>query len=311
MVECLKKTTYEIDADLKIAEITLLSIDEYEAGKAFIPQFGNEEWWLRTPSTKYATSVAIVQSDGSVSSGPVTDFRALRPALRFKKLSLTNFHPGDIIVLAKREWTIITNDLAIANYPVDYSTWFNRLYDMSNDLNNYEGSDIKNRIEKWASNNGLVIEIAQPLGSIELNKLDIAEITLLSVEEYEDCKQFIPPMRHWWWLRSPALVYKDENSEDMREYDWIDYSRMTEYGIRPALRIGNLSGLNLKPGDEMVVADKKWTVISDDLAIINRSIEMSPFRRSQSAKNPSDYAKSDAKKSIEDWANKNGIVFKG
>lgn len=34
-------------------------------------------------------------------------------------------------------------------------------------------------------------------------ELEVAEITLLSEEEYEAAKENIPAVNTWWWLRSP------------------------------------------------------------------------------------------------------------
>ena len=35
-------------------------------------------------------------------------------------------------------------------------------------------------------------------------ELKIDGITLLSIEEYEACREYIPPLNDLWWLRSPG-----------------------------------------------------------------------------------------------------------
>ena len=141
-------------------------------------------------------------------------------------------------------------------------------------------------------------------------ELKITGITLLSVEEYEETRANIPPVHDYWWLRSPG--YNGSSAADVRGDGDVDLNGNDvdyEDGVRPALRISNLESSNPKIGDEIIVAERPWTVINEGLAIANKPIGACAFRKDWRAEDANNYEASDVKKYIEKWAAKNGIEF--
>lgn len=150
------------------------------------------------------------------------------------------------------------------------------------------------------------MKVKQVLNKYKNITIKVKGITLLSKEEYRECKDNIPAINKPWWLRSPghyvffaACVYGD-GSIDYYGYD-VDNS---EFGVRPVLIIKS----NLQIKDEFNLAGHAWTVISEDYAICNDIIGEYCFREDWRAKDSNNYKKSDIKKYIEDWAKENGII---
>lgn len=142
--------------------------------------------------------------------------------------------------------------------------------------------------------------------------LDIKEITLLSIEEYRATQEYIPAINKWWWLRSPgfspylaAFVHSDGSVGSCGCI--VD---LVSGAVRPALRISNLRAANLKQGDKIFVANRKWTVVSEELVVVDKPIGNSPFRQDYGADNANVYEASDVKKYVENWAKENGIEIK-
>lgn len=141
-----------------------------------------------------------------------------------------------------------------------------------------------------------------------------AGITLLSVEEYEECKKNIPLLKHWWWLRSPGIydncaAIVDSDGDAFKS----GYYTNDENGaVRPALRIANPETANLQIGDRFITEcmgdENEWIVISDDLALSVEAIEVGHFRGGREAKDAI-YEVSAVKEFIEDWAAENDIKF--
>ena len=97
--------------------------------------------------------------------------------------------------------------------------------------------------------------------------IQIEEVTLLSEEEYDDCKKYIQLCEWWWWLRSPG--YNQYYAARVSCVGPI-YNRDVDDDrgcVRPALRISNLESSNLTPGDKFELAGYTWTVISDEIAL--------------------------------------------
>lgn len=46
--------------------------------------------------------------------------------------------------------------------------------------------------------------IHKKIGVNSFSNINLKEITLLSIEEYENNKDLIPFLSDWWWLRSPG-----------------------------------------------------------------------------------------------------------
>ena len=139
--------------------------------------------------------------------------------------------------------------------------------------------------------------------------IEISEITLLSIEEYEAAQKNIPVIPEWWWLRSPggydarAAGVSIGGSVD----DFGNYVNFNYFCVRPALRISNLACFNLHAKDTIRLAGKNWTVISEDLILCDESVGNCSFRKDYQAPDANVYEKSDVKKWLENWAAENGI----
>ena len=129
----------------------------------------------------------------------------------------------------------------------------------------------------------------------ETINLTITGITLLSIEEYEACKDHIPPLKVWWWLRSPGYGSYDAAGVIGGGSVYYGGGRVNSDGVcvRPALQISNLESSHLKIGDEFEFGGKEWTVISDSLAICNKCIGERPFRKDWLAPDANSYEASD------------------
>ena len=97
---------------------------------------------------------------------------------------------------------------------------------------------------------------------------------LLSEEEHKACRQHIKPVGYVWWLRSPG-----GSRWTAADVDYYGY--VSSYGVhvsrnclavRPALQITNPESANLKIGDSFYLFDYTWTVISEGLALCDKSI---------------------------------------
>ena len=150
------------------------------------------------------------------------------------------------------------------------------------------------------------MKVQKHIVTTEEHDVDITDITLLSIEEYEECKEYIPHVSHWWWLRSPgydsrraACVYADGGVHGSGYI--VDYDRIA---VHPALRISNLESFNL--GDKFSLAELEWTVISKDLALCDSMVGATAFREDRQAADANDYDKSDVKKWLEEWAREKG-----
>lgn len=131
---------------------------------------------------------------------------------------------------------------------------------------------------------------------MEIYYRDNYEITLLSAEEYERCKDRIPPVNCWWWLRSP-----DNDSDRVALVSRAGFVYC--YGIvvdnsiaavRPALKISD--GRKYKIGGRVILYNFPWIIIDEGLAIAEVPIA---FRRFDEKSN--DYENSEIKKFLNDW----------
>jgi len=144
--------------------------------------------------------------------------------------------------------------------------------------------------------------------STEKVEVPIYGIKLLSIEEYQENRDMICILDGWWWLSSTgygqsdaAYVYYDSSSCDYYFTSGIGY-------VRPAL-IGNFKSSNLKRGDKIEVAGYTWTVLDNELALCDKGVGRTCFRKDWEANNANDYDASDIKKWLHDWAEENGISF--
>lgn len=134
-------------------------------------------------------------------------------------------------------------------------------------------------------------------------EINIDGITLLSIEEYEACKQYIPLLSRWWWLRSPGSSSKSASgvNDHGRVYSDGYYVNSNIVVVRPALKISNLEASNLQIGDKFRLFDYDWTVISEEYALCDGSIGNHCFRMDYTAEDAIVYEASDVKRFVEDW----------
>ena len=140
-------------------------------------------------------------------------------------------------------------------------------------------------------------------------EIEVKEITLLSIKEYEAAKDLVPMVDSFWWLRSPGyeLNYAAVVDYDGSVCDDSCNVFFTRVGIRPALRISNLESSNLLPGEKVWIAGKGWTVISNDLILCDVFVGQGPFLKTMRSTDANNFEKSDVKKWLHKWAAENGI----
>ena len=133
--------------------------------------------------------------------------------------------------------------------------------------------------------------------------IDIEGITLLSIEEYEKCKDIIPKINDWWWLRSPGYDSRSAAnvSNDGSVFSFGDFVCNDFYAVRPVLIY---KSSNLQNGDKIKFADYCWTVISENMMLCDEVIGHTCFRNDWLADDSNDYEKSDIKVWLEDWLEK-------
>ena len=144
--------------------------------------------------------------------------------------------------------------------------------------------------------------------------IEITEVTLLSIEEYWACRDRIsdinsvPYVENCWWLRSPSL---DRGHAAAILRGSLIISGNNEVGgeayIRPALKIRLPEPSDLQIMDKFNLAEFKWTIISEDIALCDDYIGYTLFRRDYMAKDSNIYEVSDIKKWLDNWVKENGI----
>lgn len=143
------------EADLDIAEVTLLSAEEYEAAKDVIPM-RDEFWWLRSPCSEGSNRAGFVDDRGRLDfDGVDNEYVGVRPALRIRKLRSSNLSRGDKFELARHVWTIVSDSLALCDDIVGYTRFRKDWKD--EEANDYESSDIRAWLECWAVGEGIFI----------------------------------------------------------------------------------------------------------------------------------------------------------
>ena len=136
-------------------------------------------------------------------------------------------------------------------------------------------------------------------------EFDIAEVTILSVDEASRLKPEQLQTGDYWWLRQqnpdPNWVFAVDPHGN------IERSTQKRYnGVRPVMKLTNIKGLVC--GDKFVAGLEHWTMLSDDLALCDREVGKCFFRASGGAyKTGTWYEKSDLKRWLENWALEKGI----
>lgn len=141
----------------------------------------------------------------------------------------------------------------------------------------------------------------------EEKEINIKEVTLLSRYEFNKCKDNISLVNEWWWLRSPGSYQYFAASIDGCSLE-NEYVNIDDGCVRPALKILNQKSTNLKSNDKFYLAGYRWTMISEDIALCNECVGKSAFRFEDEAEDANVWEVSDAKKWLDNWAKKNGLV---
>ncbi len=142
------------------------------------------------------------------------------------------------------------------------------------------------------------------ISTVETN-IEIIEVTLLSIEEYEACKDRVPKVGDWWWLRSPCSIgnYAVYVNTDGSIY-YASFLGNHLSTIRPALRIRNPKSASHQIMDKFNLAGYTWTVVSEDMALCDNIIGRTFFREDWKATDASVYEASDIKKWLDRWVKK-------
>lgn len=307
---------------LDITEITLLSEEEamtlLTKEQRQLCEEGVWAWWLRSPVSDNPGYVCVVgRRDGELYVEDVDSIAAVIPALKISNMKSLGLKTGERIQVAGETWSVISDDIAWCERSIGVSyfrteKWLPDMSDYMPDANEYEKSDVKKRLDKWA-----LLNMRRPNKTAQTYKLspelvdfDIKEITLLSEKEAKSMLNKHPELvrkKFSWWLRTTGNCPDEAffvHEDTIYRNAWINQS----LEVRPALRISNLKSLNISEGDKVEVGGETWTVISDDLALCDRSVGRTHFRNNIRVSTAMLYEKSDVKKWINSWALEKGVV---
>lgn len=139
------------DVEIKINEVTLLSVEEYKKNMDLIPHI-DDGWWLRSPGF-FQDYAAYVDCDGVVNDyGDYVDYEiyVVRPALKIGNPESLNL--GDKFECSGYMWTMLRGNLALCDSIIGRA-----LFDYD-DSNNYETSSVERYVECWAKEVGIMVE---------------------------------------------------------------------------------------------------------------------------------------------------------
>ena len=128
--------------------------------------------------------------------------------------------------------------------------------------------------------------------------VDIKDITLLSIEEYEMCKDIIPEIDNW-WLRSPGII--KNCVAYVRDKDTINLDGVPTDCIRIVRPALVYEPNNLQIGDNISLLVCEWIVISHNMMLCDRLFGYTCFNKNCEVENANDYEKSDIKGWLHDW----------
>ncbi len=134
-----------------IADITLLTIKEYEAAR----KQGNiknidDNWWLQDPSPSPSLFTAYVTPSGNVISHgiAINDPRlAVRPALRFKP-GTVGIYPGNSFSFGGHSWTVIADNTALCDNAIAHMPFCKNIKQFDRNCT-YGESDVKKYIKEY------------------------------------------------------------------------------------------------------------------------------------------------------------------
>ncbi len=153
--------------------------------------------------------------------------------------------------------------------------------------------------------------------------LEVTEVTLLSADEAakgtpkRTLKRLLKlKNRGGWWLCSPGLFdfdaacVRDDAAcvrGDYGNVDSLGCPVRDTLGVRPALRVKDLSSLNLKTGAVVSINGRDYYVIPGDTLLSKECIGECSFREDWRAADANNYEASDVKKFVDNWAVKQGF----
>lgn len=156
MTKIYEQISLEIERQIEIDKITLLSVDEYKANRYLISNIPSW-WWLRTPGTNIDYPGVEQIINGWTFAGYVSHIEGVRPVLRIKNPESAFLKIGVKFRLADYTWTMLGDGLALCDDIIGECAF--RKDWKATDANDYEKSDVKKYLEQWAIENGIEVEI--------------------------------------------------------------------------------------------------------------------------------------------------------
>ncbi|MBO4420575.1 MAG: hypothetical protein J5783_01985 [Lachnospiraceae bacterium] len=284
-----------------IKGITLLSDKEYETSVGVIPMLG-KRFWLQSPArfdypNKKAASmsalVGVVGANNKISDSysKADTKQGVRPALLIDNSQL-KLRVNEKVVINELLYTVISDTKIVCDSIIG-NTAFNSSAAEEKDCV-FENSDIKQWLGKWLDNEQKKHEI-----NIKIN-----EITLPSREEITKWSAFIPSENKWYWLRTAGgeqgVADIAGKGNKINGYgDEVD----NKNGVRPLICF-DTDGFEVMPGAKLIKNDVTYTVISSGVMISDKIVGSTHFCGSKDFEEANDFAKSDVKVWLDDWAGK-------
>lgn len=171
--------------NLEVTGITILSVDEAKRIPISIRKSAHRydwqqtsQWWLRTPGlTRKAAYVfpdGKINTDGAYVDCGISQSIGVKPVLTVANLTELKLGRGSKVNLAGLTWTVINEQMLLCDHIVgtlnfrDYGSCNDRYYEIESrntipveELNDFEHSDIKKYLDRWASENGIQFETAE------------------------------------------------------------------------------------------------------------------------------------------------------
>lgn len=156
MTKIYEQISLEIERQIEIDKITLLSVEEYQTYRNMIPKI-NSWWWLRSPEADYNHLCAAEVDDGGwVVNIAISLHSGIRPVLRIKNPESAFLKIGVKFRLADYAWTMLGDGLALCDDIIEECAF--RKDWKATDANDYEKSDVKKYLEQWAIENGIEVK---------------------------------------------------------------------------------------------------------------------------------------------------------
>ncbi len=124
-------------------------------------------WWLKTPGTpsdvcaKEVSSRGIIQNDGYEAYHE----NGVRPALSIEHSSMEalGLKCGDEVTIKENKYIVIPGDKLLSKEIVGATPFCNDI--SKHDVIDYETSDVRSAVNKWALNQGLITENQLGIGA--------------------------------------------------------------------------------------------------------------------------------------------------